>query len=225
MVYPGPKAPRSTEDVALSTALTTPLSAPVQHTDWALVQACVAGESAAFRPLVERYQRLAFSVALRLLASRADAEDAVQHAFVEAYRALHRFDGSAHPHAFRVWLLRIVVNRAKDMLKSKQRQEASLEDDGETLLAPVFATASPDPEGEASAHAAQRALQKALLRLPEKYRTALVLKDVEDLSYEDMRSILRLPITTLKIRVVRARAMMRDALETVAPDYASGFSP
>lgn len=197
----------------MTSAIAPPLATPAPPTeDWALVQACVKGHTDAFRPLVERHQRLAFSVAVRLLGSRADAEDTVQHAFVEAYRALPRFDGSGHPNAFRVWLLRIVVNRAKDVLKSKPHQESSLDEDAVAGAVPIFATPPRDPETEAQAHAAQRRLELALARLPATYRTALVLKDVEDLSYEEMRSVLRLPITTLKIRVVRARARMRALL-------------
>lgn len=198
--------------MALTSVLAPPLetSVPIDD-DWALVQKCVRGDTQAFRPLVERHQRLAFSVALRLVTLRADAEDVVQHSFVEAFRALPRFDGTGSPGAFRVWLLRIVVNRAKDILKSKQRQVTSLDEQPEAADA-LFAEAAMDPEGQAQAHATQFRLQAALTRLPEKYRTALVLKDVEDLSYEEMRAVLRLPITTLKIRVVRARSMMRALL-------------
>ena len=180
--------------------------------DWTLVQRCVRGDRAAFRPLVERHQRLAYSVALRLLNCRADAEDVAQHAFVEAYRALHRFDGAGKPGGFRMWLLRIVVNRAKDILKSKQRQLTSFEDGPDHGKEAEFIEPAPNPEAQAHAHAAQRELQLALAQLPDKYRTAIVLKDVEDLSYEEMRCVLRLPITTLKIRVLRARTMMRALL-------------
>ena len=84
----------------------------------ALIGRCVAGEADAFRPLVQRYQRLAFSVALRMLGSRADAEDVVQQAFVDGYNALDRFRGDGRANAFSIWLVRIVVNRSKDVLKS-----------------------------------------------------------------------------------------------------------
>lgn len=177
-----------------------------------LIQRCVRGETECFRPLVERHQRMAFAVAMRLLGTRADAQDVAQSAFVDAFRALDRFEGNGRPNAFRVWLMRIVVNRAKDVLKSKKRTESSLA--GEVLSEDaMFAHVPSDPERAAEHHEDREALTRALADLPIKYRECLVLKDVEELSYEDMRAILRLPITTLKIRVVRARAFVRAALE------------
>jgi RNA polymerase sigma-70 factor (ECF subfamily) len=183
--------------------------------DVGLVSRCVAGDSQAFRPLVQRHQRLAFSVAYRMLGSRADAEDACQQAFVDAYAALDRFRSDGRPNGFGSWLLRIVVNRCKDVLKSKKRTETSLEPEmGENA---VFSHQVRDPEAQLSESTERRALEKALQSLAPKYREVLVLKDVEELPYEEIREILRLPITTLKIRVLRARAMMREALEGMKP--------
>ena len=86
-----------------------------------LIARCVAGDVEAFRPLVQRYQRLAFSVAFRMLGSSADADDIAQQAFVDAFNALDRFRGEGRPHAFSTWLLRIAVNRSKDVLKSDRK--------------------------------------------------------------------------------------------------------
>jgi RNA polymerase sigma-70 factor (ECF subfamily) len=177
-----------------------------------LVARCVAGDVEAFRPLVQRYQRLAFSVAFRMLGSRADAEDIVQQAFVDAFNALDRFSGEGRTHAFSTWLLRIAVNRSKDVLKSKRRTEEPLDREVHAGEA-AFAYDPPTPEANAS-HGERRAhLGAALLKLPTKYREVLILRDAEDLSYEEIRGILRLPITTLKIRVVRGRAMLRELVE------------
>jgi RNA polymerase sigma-70 factor (ECF subfamily) len=177
-----------------------------------LIARCVAGDVEAFRPLVQRYQRLAFSVAFRMLGTRADAEDIAQQAFVDAFNALDRFRGEGRSHAFSTWLLRIAVNRSKDVLKSKRRTEEPLDREvhgGEA----AFAYDPPTPEANAS-HGERRAhLGAALLKLPTKYREVLILRDAEDLSYEEIRVILRLPITTLKIRVVRGRAMLRQLVE------------
>jgi RNA polymerase sigma-70 factor, ECF subfamily len=177
-----------------------------------LIARCVAGDVEAFRPLVQRYQRLAFSVAFRMLGSSADAEDIAQQAFVDAFNALHRFRGEGRRHAFSTWLLRIAVNRSKDVLKSRRRTEQPLDREvhgGEA----AFAYDPPTPEANAS-HGERRAhLGAALLKLPTKYREVLILRDAEDLSYEEIRGILRLPITTLKIRVVRGRAMLRELVE------------
>ena len=188
-----------------------------------LIERCLHGDVEAFRPLVQRYQRLAFSVALRMLGSRADAEDIAQQAFVDAFNALDRFDGEGRHHAFSTWLLRIAVNRSKDVLKSKRRTEEPLEREvggGEA----AFAYDPPTPEANASSGESRARLENALLKLPTKYREVLVLKDAEDLSYEEIRGILQLPVTTLKIRVVRARAMLREIIESQGLT-ASGVRP
>lgn len=179
----------------------------------ALVDRCLRGDAEAFRPLVVRHQRQVFSVAYRMLGRRADAEDVAQQAFVDAYAALDRFSpGSGRgASAFGSWVLRIAINRCKDILKSKQRTEESLGDEpGEAAM---FSHRPTDPETQLMEARHRDALHRALLTVPPKYREVLVLKDVEELPYEEIQEILRLPITTLKIRVVRARAMMREALK------------
>ena len=180
----------------------------------ALINRCLAGDPEAFRPLVQRYQRVTFSVALRMLGSRADAEDVAQQAFADAYAALDRFHGDGRKRAFYTWLLRIAINRAKDVLKSKKWSEQPLSADAEGGQA-MFAHDPGSPEAHAGQAEDRRRLQAALLTLPPKYREVLVLKDVEGLAYEEIRPILRLSIPALKIRVIRARARMRAALEEV----------
>lgn len=177
-----------------------------------LIDKCLAGEAEAFRPLVNRYQRVTFSVALRMLGSRADAEDVTQQAFVDAFNALDGFHADGRPHAFSTWLLRIAVNRSKDVLKSKKRTEEPLEDEVPGAEA-AFAYDPSNPEANASSGERRAHLETALLQVAPKYREVLILKDVEELSYEEIRDILQLPVTTLKIRVVRARGMLRDIIE------------
>ena len=177
----------------------------------ALIARCLLGDSESFRPLVQRYQRVVFSVAFRMLGARADAEDVAQQAFVDAFGALDRFRSEGRTNAFSTWIIRIAINRCKDVLKSKKRTEESLDADvagGEAM----FAHDPRDPEASLAQVRQRHALERALARVPPKYREVLVLKDVEELSYEEIREILALPITTLKIRVVRARAMMREHL-------------
>jgi len=177
----------------------------------ALISRCAYGDVEAFRPLVQRYQRIAYSVALRMVGRPADAEDIVQQSFVDAFHALDRFRGEGRSHAFCTWFLHIVFNRAKDVLKSKKRTEEPLDGDVHASEA-MFAYDASDPEARASQAESRRSLEAALLRLDPKYRQVVILRDVEELAYEEIREILRLPITTLKIRVVRARAMLREFL-------------
>lgn len=177
----------------------------------ALIARCLSGDADAFRPLVQRYQRLVFSVAVRLLGERAEAEDVAQQAFVDAFDALERFRGAGRSHAFSTWLVRIAVNRAKDVIKSKRWSEEPLEHEvggGEAS----FAHDPSNPEVQALRSDDRRRLEAALGRVPVKYREVLILKDIEELPYDEIQEILGLPITTLKIRVVRARAMMQEFL-------------
>jgi RNA polymerase sigma-70 factor (ECF subfamily) len=221
-LYPVASARRNTPEVTSAVAVIdepSRVDTPVRgDEEQALIERCLGGDPEGFRPLVQRYQRLAFSVALRMLGSRADAEDVVQQAFADAYAALERFRGDGRPNAFSTWLLRIVINRSKDILKSKKRSESSLGDAADEAVGDgdvMFAHRPAGPEALAGEAEERRLLEEALGRVPRKYREALILKDIEELSYEEMRAILRLPITTLKIRVVRARGMMRTALEAL----------
>jgi RNA polymerase sigma-70 factor, ECF subfamily len=178
----------------------------------ALIARCLAGDNEAFRPLVQRHQRVVFSVAYRMLGTRADAEDVAQQAFVDAYAALDRFCSEGRRNAFSTWVIRIAVNRCKDVLKSKKRTEEPLSADVAAREA-MFAHDVRDPETQLAQARARSGLEKALLQVPAKYREVLVLKDIEEMSYEEIHAILGLPVTTLKIRVVRARAMLRTLLE------------
>jgi RNA polymerase sigma-70 factor, ECF subfamily len=215
-VHPGSGSGRSNGEVTGSYVLpiagAAAAESSVERAEDLLIARCLAGDVESFRPLVQRYQRVVFSVALRMLGSRADAEDMAQQAFVDAFAALDRFRSEGRKNAFSTWVIRIAINRCKDVLKSKKRTEESLEAEVAGVEA-MFAHDPRDPETNLVQTRQREALAAALLKVPVKYREILVLKDVEDLSYEEIRSILGLPITTLKIRVVRARAMMREYLE------------
>jgi len=190
------------------TAAAPPVPSAVDREEQTIIARCLAGDADAFRPLVQRYQRLVFSVALRMLGGRAEAEDVAQQAFVDAFDALERFRAEGRAHAFSTWLVRIAVNRAKDVLKSKRWSEEPLDREvggGEAS----FAHDPPTPEAHALREEQVRRLERALQRVPIKYREVLILKDVEELPYDEIHAILRLPITTLKIRVVRARHAAR----------------
>ena len=194
------------------TAAAPPVPSAVDREEQTIIARCLAGDADAFRPLVQRYQRLVFSVALRMLGGRAEAEDVAQQAFVDAFDALERFRAEGRAHAFSTWLVRIAVNRAKDVPKSKRWSEEPLDREvggGEAS----FAHDPPTPEAHALREEQVRRLERALQRVPIKYREVLILKDVEELPYDEIHAILRLPITTLKIRVVRGRVMMQKALD------------
>jgi len=173
------------------------------------VELVLEGQVHLFRKLVERYQNAVRRVIQRLVGSSVEADDLAQHTFLQAFRALADFKTELR---FSSWLLRIAVNAAKDFLKSRKRGESSLTSEPAPEDA-AFAGHIPGPEDASLSAERRRAIQAALARLPSKYREVLVLKAIEELSYEEIQGVLDLPVTTLKIRVVRARDMLRRLLE------------
>jgi RNA polymerase sigma-70 factor, ECF subfamily len=188
----------------------------IQANERRAIERVLAGEPAAFRVLVERHQRGVHAVITRLVGSAPDAEDLTQQAFLSAYDALAEFKLE---YKFSSWLYRIAVNLAKDHLKSKRRGEVASGEQSRTEEA-VFAGRVPPPDADAVAHERERLLERALAELSFDDRRVLVLKDIEELPYEEIRRILRRPVTALKIRVVRARARLRAALARLAGEGA-----
>jgi len=181
----------------------------VQDED-ALLSRARSGDLDAFNALVERHQALVYNVCLRMLGERAAAEDATQDAFIAAYRALGRFRGGS----FRAWLLRIAANACYDELRRRRRRPLPLE-----AAAAVAAPSHGSPlqsylQGELAAE-----IQRGLLRLPPDQRLALVLRDVEGLSYEEIARASGSSLGTVKSRIARGRARLREHL------MAAGFSP
>jgi RNA polymerase sigma-70 factor (ECF subfamily) len=178
------------------------------------IAAVLSGDASAFRLLVEHHQRAVHAVIYRLVHHREDAEELAQQTFLAAFDALGSFDRERR---FSSWLYRIAINLAKDHLRSKKRSEVSL-DDAPPASEPAFMTRGPAPDDAAEARQQQRLLERALMMLSVDDREILVLKDVEELSFDEIRDILKRPITALKIRAVRARQRLRQALEKVTPE-------
>jgi len=163
------------------------------------VERCLRGETAAFRPLVERYQRLLFTVALRMLGDREQAADAAQTAFVRAYLKLQTFDRG---HKFFSWLYRILVNECLNLRRAAGRFEPL----GATLAA------REDPAAGLEQQELREAVQAALLRLPSAQREAVVLRHYGGLSYHEMAEVLHVPEKTIKSRLYSARQRLGELL-------------
>ncbi len=175
------------------------------------------GDVAAFNHLVEQFQRAAFAVALRVVGNREAAADLTQDAFVAAYRGLGRFRGGA----FRVWLLRIVTNQCLDYLRAQARRPTVSLD---AMVAPVeggmsgpphdalLADAAWDPAIFAERRELQAVIGRGLLTLPPDQRLTVVLSDVEGLSYDEIAAITGANLGTVKSRLARGRARLRDFL-------------
>ncbi len=165
------------------------------------------GDLAAFNELVLEYQGRVFS--LCMLGSRPAAEDAAQDAFVSAWRSLGGLRGTA----LRPWLLRISANLCRDELRRRGRRPAtSLEAALEEGL-PEPAAAAPTPERAALDEELRQGIEAALLDLPPEQRLAVILCDIEQLDYAEIASVMRSTLGTVKSRIARGRARLRDRLQ------------
>jgi RNA polymerase sigma-70 factor (ECF subfamily) len=176
----------------------------------AILDAARQGDTPAFNQLVLRYQRAAYNVAFRILGRADAAEDATQEAFLAAYRAI----GTLRGDAFKTWLLRIVTNKCLDQLRARKRRP-TLALDG-LPLEPEYLYYLADP-GESPHEAAERqalaqVLQEAILALSPDQRAVVVLADIQGLTYKETAEVLELSLGTVKSRLSRARARLRDRL-------------
>ncbi len=174
--------------------------------DQQLVARAQRGEKHAFELLVAKYQRRLLRLISRLVRDPAEAEDVAQEAFIKAYRALPQFRGDA---AFYTWLYRIGVNTAKNFLVSQGRraptstekdaEEAETFEDGEQLRD------INTPESLLMSRQVASAVNVAMERLPEELRTAVTLREIEGLSYDEIAEVMNCPIGTVRSRIFRAR--------------------
>ncbi len=178
---------------------------PSRDDETAWVAAACAGDATAFRRIVEQHHRSLYLMAARLVGDPVEAQDLVQESFAKAYLHLDRFDSS---YRLSTWLHRITLNTCRDYLKcSRRRERASTPE----LLEQI--DDAPHAEQQLASKMTEARVREALARLKPSYREVLVLKDLQGLSYEEIKRITGTPITALKIRAVRARAKLKDALE------------
>lgn len=189
--------------------------APASESERMLLERLRAGDESASESLVHKYTGHLFAVARRLLRNEDDARDAVQDAFLQAFRGLANFRADAQ---LSTWLHRIVVNAALMRLRSANRRPEVLIDD----LLPTFAEdghhADPvqsfavDPEASLDRHQQRAIVRECVEQLPDPYRAAIVLRDFEELSTEETATILGITPNAAKIRLHRARQALRTLL-------------
>jgi RNA polymerase sigma-70 factor (ECF subfamily) len=178
--------------------------------DRELMARLAAGDREALGPLMQRHYRRLFRIALAYLRQREDALDVVQEAFVKAFRAAPRWDGSVLPAP---WLSRITVNVAIDRWRRNRRRADTFSplsvDDHTSSLADA---ASPPDRGVQARETAER-LQRALAALPERQRAVVVLRHYQDLSLDEIAQTLGMSLGTVKSSLHRALARMREGLQ------------
>ena len=176
-----------------------------------LIARCIAGDTTAFEPLVERYRQRVWRLAYQILRDREDAWDCAQEAFVRAFHSLPSFRGQS---AFYTWLFRITVNVATDRQRARGAQARAF--GAERVPEEEWGRTTPDPGAgpdKAAVQAEQRArIRQALDALPPKARAIIMLSDVEGLSYREIAEVLRCPIGTVMSRLHNARKRLKAAL-------------
>jgi len=176
------------------------------------IRAAQKGDVAAFNQLVRAYQAQVFRTAYRVLGDQAGAEDAAQDAFISAYKHLRDFRGGS----FKAWLLRIVTNACYDQLRVKQRRPTASLDalllDPENSAPGVDRAAPETPQDFAERQELGAAIQRGLDTLPPDQRATVVLVDIEGLSYDEVAHATGANVGTVKSRLSRARATLRDFL-------------
>ena len=194
--------------------------AEVPQTDLQLVERTVAGDQKAFELLVIKYQRRIERLIGRMVRDVDLVEDIAQETFIRAYKALHQFRGDAQ---FYTWLYRIAVNTAKKFLMEMKRDPVLTEsqiksnDDDETNSPGIELTSDETPESVLAAKEIAGAVNAAMDALPGDLRQAVVLREIDGLTYEEIAEVMNCPIGTVRSRIFRAResisAKVRPMLE------------
>ena len=187
----------------------TPPSAPAA-TDDDLAERAKAGELDAFNALVGRYQRPVFGLCLRMLSSPPAAEEAAQDTFISAWRGIGGYRGGS----FQAWILRIAGNQCRDELRKRKRRpsdslDSLIEDGGDGATPP---SRERSPEGTALGAETARTVTQGLAILPEEQRMAVVMSDVQGLAYEEIAAAMETSVGTVKSRISRGRARLREFL-------------
>lgn len=180
--------------------------------DAELVCRAQRGVPTAFAVLVKRYQDRVYNTCYQMCHNHADALDLTQATFLKALEALDRFQGRS---GFFTWLFRIAVNQALSLRRSARRRQASSLDSGfERGLRAFHQPAAPasEPARELERGELHDEIAQALQQLDAEFRVAVVLKDIEDLDYATIATILGIPVGTVKSRIHRGRMMLRDLL-------------
>jgi len=183
--------------------------------DAELVSQVQDGKLDLFEELVRRHSGRIFGTVAGIVGNLDDARDATQEVFLRAFENIARFEGRAK---FATWLISIAINTGTEMLRHRKRTETleSLEDE-EDFRPRQIQRWDDDPEKVLTAAQRNELVREGFLRLPEKYRVALILRDISQLSSEDAAAALEIGVPALKARVLRGRLMLRERL---APHFA-----
>jgi len=194
---------------SLELSLTNVVSSCTEQDDALLVAASRRGDQDAFAQLVQRYQRRTFNLVFRILQQYDEATEITQETFLAAWQGLPSFRGDAR---FPTWLYRIAYNCSLKQLEHRKRDRAlQAAMQAEQVLQQVDDSVLADAELEA--HDRQTMIQEQISNLPAKYRVVLVLRHLQEMTYEEMAEALTMPIGTIKTHLFRARNLLKERLE------------
>lgn len=177
--------------------------------DESLIEQVQKGSQEAFSMLVNRHETSVYSLCYRMTGDRAEAEDLAQESFLRVYRALGKFRKGAR---LKPWLLKIAANACLDLLRKKKQETLSLDSLMAVEDGPVSLREDEHPENAYLLEEAMGDVQMALLHLPVDYRVALVLRYLEDLSYQEVADTLGVPLSTVETRIYRAKKALAQIL-------------
>lgn len=184
-----------------------------REVDQQFVERVQNGDKHAFDFLVTKYQRKLTRLLSQFVRDPAEVEDVAQETFIKAYRALPSFRGDS---AFYTWLYRIGINTAKNYLVSQNRKAPMLQgvdsEDAENFEEGSVLREMHTPESELMSKQVAQTVNQTLEELPEELRTAIMLREIEGLSYEDIANMMNCPIGTVRSRIFRAREAISDQL-------------
>jgi RNA polymerase sigma-70 factor (ECF subfamily) len=182
--------------------------------DSQLVERVQRGDKRAFDILVLKYQHRIAGLISRYVHDSGEAQDVVQESFIKAYRALPRFRGDSE---FYTWLYRIAINTAKNYLVSKSRRPPSIDIDVDAEFQADFAVLKDvaDPESRLATEQLQQVIFHAIESLPEELKTAVTLREIEGMSYEEIAEVMECPVGTVRSRIFRAREAIEKSIEAI----------
>ena len=183
-----------------------------------MIERASRGDAAAFNHLMAQHERRMYAVALRMCGNREDAQDCLQEAMLRVYRAIGGFKGQS---SFSTWVYRITMNTCLDELRCKKnRQNTSLDNLLDLGWSP--ADESNAPEKQAMRSELRRNLNRAIQELPEEMRSAVVLRDIQGFSYDEIARMLEINVGTIKSRISRGREKLREKLKENAELFDTG---
>jgi len=192
------------------------------YSDEELVTRSKNGNLQAFEELVCRYERKIYSVAYRLMGSYDDANDLAQEAFLKAFRAINSFRGDS---SFSTWLCRIVTNLCRDELRKRYRISVESLDQkiclGDVEIKKQIPSSEPGPEEIYEKHELQQELQDLLTSLSPEFRLAVVLRDLQGFTYQEIAEQMECSVGTVKSRISRARSFLKEKLLAQREQYSS----